>query len=140
MTYNPLLLSAREIAAQIRRKEVSPVEVARAHLDRIERLNPKLNAFVDYRPEAVLAQAREAEKAILRRDKDELGPLHGVPLSIKSAIDVAGHRCEAGTRLRAGQIPPGGSPLVSRFRPAGAVILGVSNTPQLPMAWETDNL
>ena len=67
MTSSPLLLSAREIAAQIRRKEVSPVEVARAHLDRIERLNPKLNAFVDYKPEAVLAQAREAEKAILRR-------------------------------------------------------------------------
>ena len=60
------LLSAREIAVLIRRKEVSPVDVARAHLERIERLNPKLNAFVDYQPEAVLAQARDAEKAILR--------------------------------------------------------------------------
>src|SRR5271170_7054459 len=91
--------SAREIAAQIRRKEVSPVEVAQAHLDRIERLNPKLNAFVDCQPEGVLAQARDAEKAILRKNKngDELGPLHGVPLSVKSAIDVAGHRCEAGS-------------------------------------------
>src|ERR1035438_10633500 len=97
------LLSAREIAAQIRRKAVSPVEVARAHLDRIERLNPKLNAFVDYQPEVVLAQARAAEKALLRtNNKDGLGPLHGVPLSIKSSIDVAGHRCEAGSRLRAG--------------------------------------
>src|SRR5713226_6071792 len=140
MTSNPLLLSAREIAAQIRRKEVSPVEVARAHLDRIERLNPKLNAFVDCRPEAVLAQARDAEKAILRRDKDELGPLHGVPVSIKSAIDVAGHRCEAGTRLRAGYIAAEDAPLVARLRAAGAVILGVTNTPELLMAWETDNL
>src|ERR1035437_9107441 len=96
------LLSAREIAAQIRRKEFSPVDVARAHLDRIERLNPKLNAFVDYKPEVVLAQAREAEKAVL--GGDELGPLHGVPVSIKSSIDVAGHRSEAGTRLRAGAI------------------------------------
>jgi len=61
MTASPLLLSAREIAAQIRRKEVSPVEVARVHLSRIERLNPKLNAFVDYQPEAVLAQAQNAE-------------------------------------------------------------------------------
>ena len=61
MTSGPRLSSACEIAAQIRRKEVSPVEVARAHLDRIERLNSKLNAFVDYQPEAVLAQAREAE-------------------------------------------------------------------------------
>jgi Asp-tRNA(Asn)/Glu-tRNA(Gln) amidotransferase A subunit family amidase len=142
MTSNHHLLSAREIAGQIRRKEVSPVEVARAHLDRIGRLNPKLNAFVDCQPEAVLTQAREAEKAILRRDrdKDELGPLHGVPLSIKSAIDVAGHRCEAGTRLRAGHIAAEDAPLVARLRAAGAVILGVTNTPELLMAWETDNL
>jgi Asp-tRNA(Asn)/Glu-tRNA(Gln) amidotransferase A subunit family amidase len=138
MTSNAHLLSAREIASQIRLKVVSPVEVARAHLDRIERLNPRLNAFVDYRPEAVLAQAREAEKAILRGD--ELGPLHGVPLSIKSAIDVAGHRCEAGTRLRAGHIAAENAPLVARLRAAGAVILGVTNTPELLMAWETDNL
>src|SRR6266481_5771409 len=138
MTSDPLLLSAREIAAQIRRKVISPVEVARAHLERIERVNPKVNAFVDCQPEAVLAQARAAEKAILRGD--ELGPLHGVPLSIKSAIDVAGHRCEAGTRLRAGHIAAQDAPLVARLRAAGAVILGVTNTPELLMAWETDNL
>jgi len=135
---SPLILSAREIAAQIRRKEVSPVEVARTHLDRIERLNPKLNAFVDCKPEAVLAQARDAENAILRGD--ELGPLHGVPVSIKSSIDVAGHRCEAGTRLRAGYIAAEDAPLVARLRAAGAVILGVTNAPELLMAWETDNL
>src|SRR5450631_1849813 len=131
-------LSASEIAVQIRRKEISPVEVAQTHLDRIERLNPKLNAFVDYKPEAVLAQAREAEKAILRGD--DLGPLHGVPVSIKSSIDVAGHLCEAGTRLRAGHIAAKDAPLVARLRAAGAVILGVTNTPELLMAWETDNL
>jgi amidase len=132
------LPSAREIAAQIRRKEISPVEVARTHLDRIERLNPKLNAFVDCRPEVVLAQAREAEKAILRGD--ELGPLHGVPLSIKSSIDVTGHRCETGTRLRAGRVATEDAPLVARLRHAGAMILGVTNVPELLMAWETDNL
>jgi Asp-tRNA(Asn)/Glu-tRNA(Gln) amidotransferase A subunit family amidase len=137
MTSNSLL-SGREIAAQIRRKEVSPVEVARAHLDRVERLNPKLNAFVDCKPEVVLSQAREAEKAVLRGG--ELGPLHGVPVSIKSSIDVAGHRCEAGTRLRAGYIAAEDAPLVARLRAAGAVILGVTNTPELLMAWETDNL
>jgi len=138
MTSKHHLLSAREIAAQIRRKAVSPVEVARAHLDRIERLNPKLNAFVDCQPEAVLAQARDAEKAILRGD--ELGPLHGAPVSIKSSIDVAGHLCEAGTRLRAGHIAAEDAPLVARLRAAGAVILGVTNAPELLMAWETDNL
>jgi len=130
--------SAQEIASQIRTKAVSPVEVARVHLDRIERLNPSLNAFVDCRPEVVLAQARVAEKSVM--SGEPLGPLHGVPLSIKSSIDVVGHRCEAGTRLRAGYIAATDAPLVSRLRTAGAVILGVTNTPELLMAWETDNL
>src|ERR1700694_1851464 len=128
-----LLLSAHEIAALIRRKTISPVEVARAYLERIKRLTPKLKPFVDYHPESVLAQAAEAEKAVLRGE--ELGPLHGVPLSIKSAIDVAGHRCEAGTRLRAGHIAAEDAPLVARLRAAGAVILGVTNTPEMLMAW-----
>ena len=97
-----VLPSAGELAAEIRAKSVSPVEVARVHLDRIERLNPTLNAFVDWRPENVLAQAQRAEQAVLRGDT--LGRLHGVPVSIKSSIDVAGHRCEAGTRLRAGYV------------------------------------
>ena len=140
MTSSSPLLSAQEIAAQIRRKEISPVEVARAHLDRITRLNPTLNAFVDCQPEAVLAHARAAEKAVLRKHEEELGLLHGVPISIKSSIDVAGHRCEAGTRLRAGHIAAADAPLVARLRAAGAVILGVTNAPELLMAWETDNL
>jgi Asp-tRNA(Asn)/Glu-tRNA(Gln) amidotransferase A subunit family amidase len=140
MTSTPHLLSAREIATQVRRKEVSPVDVARAHFDRIERLNPKINAFVDYKPEAVLAQARAAEKTLMHANQDDLGPLHGVPLSIKSSIDVAGHRCEAGSRLRAGYVAAEDAPLVARLRAAGAVILGVTNTPELLMAWETDNL
>jgi Asp-tRNA(Asn)/Glu-tRNA(Gln) amidotransferase A subunit family amidase len=123
---------------QIRKKDLSPVETARIHLDRIERLNPKLNAFVDWKPELVLAQARAAELAIVRGEK--LGPLHGVPLSIKSSIDVRGHRSEAGTRLRAGYVAASDAPLVARLRAAGAVILGVTNTPELLMAWETDNL
>jgi Asp-tRNA(Asn)/Glu-tRNA(Gln) amidotransferase A subunit family amidase len=132
------LPTASELAAQIRAKAVSPVEVARLHLDRIERLNPKLNAFVDWQPEAVLAQARAAEKAVLRGE--DLGPLHGVPISIKSSIDVAGHRCEAGSRLRAGYIAREDAPLVARLRAAGAVILGVTNAPEMLMAWETANL
>jgi Asp-tRNA(Asn)/Glu-tRNA(Gln) amidotransferase A subunit family amidase len=133
-----VLPAAHEIADQIRRKLVSPVEVARIHVERIERLNPKLNAFVDYRAELIFEQASEAEKAVQRGDA--LGALHGVPVSIKSAIDVAGHRCEAGTRLRAGNVAPQDAPLVTRLRAAGAIILGVTNVPELLMAWETDNL
>jgi Asp-tRNA(Asn)/Glu-tRNA(Gln) amidotransferase A subunit family amidase len=132
------IISATEIAARIRRKEISPVEVAKIHLERIARLNPKLNAFVDVQPDDVLRQARDAEKAITRGD--EVGRLHGVPLSIKSSIEVAGHRCESGSRLREGDVANKDAPLVSRLRAAGAVILGVTNTPELLMAWETDNL
>ena len=130
--------SATRLAREIRTKAISPVEVARVHLDRIERLNPKLNAFVDWQPEVVLAQARSAEKVIMRGE--DVGPLHGVPLSIKSSIDVVGHRCETGSRLRAGNIASQDAPLVSRLRAAGAVILGVTNAPEMLMAWETDNL
>src|SRR6202140_5090420 len=133
-----VLPSASSIACEIRSRSISPVDVARIHLERIERLNPKLNAFVDWQPERVLAQARDCEQAVMRGG--ELGALHGVPLSIKSSIDVAGHRCEAGTRLRAGYIAAQDAPLVARLRAAGAVILGVTNTPELLMAWETDNL
>ncbi len=134
------LPSACEIARRIRAKHVSPVEVAREHLERISRHNPSLNAFVDWQPELVLAQARAAEDAAMRGDAGALGPLHGVPLSIKSSIDVAGHRCEAGSRLRAGYVAESDAPLVARLRAAGAVILGVTNTPEYLMAWETDNL
>jgi Asp-tRNA(Asn)/Glu-tRNA(Gln) amidotransferase A subunit family amidase len=104
----------------------------------MEHLNPKLNAFVDWQPERVLAAARDAEGAVMQGVA--LGPLHGVPLSIKSSLDVAGHHCEAGTRLRAGYIAAEDAPLVQKLRAAGAVILGVTNTPELLMAWETDNL
>jgi Asp-tRNA(Asn)/Glu-tRNA(Gln) amidotransferase A subunit family amidase len=68
------------------------------------------------------------------------GPLHGVPISIKSSLEVAGLQCESGTRLRAGLIATQDAPLVARLRSAGAIVLGVTNTPELLMAWETDNL
>ena len=105
---------------------------------KIERLNPKLNAFVQVDHERVRRQAREAEAAV--RSSQVLGPLHGVPISIKSSIEVAGLKCEAGTRLRSGFVATQDAPLVERLRQAGAIILGLTNTPELLMAWETDNL
>jgi Asp-tRNA(Asn)/Glu-tRNA(Gln) amidotransferase A subunit family amidase len=131
-------LPAVEMAWQIRRKKISPVELAEAHLDKIERLNPKLNAFVQVDPERVRREARAAEQAILKGA--QLGPLHGVPISIKSSIEVAGCRWEAGTRVRGGVTATQDAPLVSRLRQAGAIVLGVTNTPEFLMAWETDNL
>ena len=131
-------LPAVVMAQQIREKKFSPVELADAHLAKIERLNPKLNAFVHVDAERVRREARAAEAAVMKGQA--LGPLHGVPISIKSSMDVAGLRCEAGTRLRAGHIATQDAPLVARLRNAGAIVLGVTNTPELLMAWETDNL
>jgi Asp-tRNA(Asn)/Glu-tRNA(Gln) amidotransferase A subunit family amidase len=126
------------MAELIRNRRLSPVELVQAHLDRIERLNPGINAYVQVDGEGALAAAHRAEKAVA--ENKMLGPLHGVPVSIKSAIEVAGMRCEAGTRLRAGHVATRDAPLVSRLRNAGAIILGMTNTPELLMAWETDNL
>jgi amidase len=131
-------LSAVEMARQIRDKKISPVELAEAHLAKIERLNPKLNAYVHVDREHVLSEVRDSEAAVM--NGKSLGPLHGVPISIKGSIQVAGMKCEAGTRLRAGFVAAKDAPLVERLRAAGAVVLGVTNSPEMLMAWETDNL
>jgi Asp-tRNA(Asn)/Glu-tRNA(Gln) amidotransferase A subunit family amidase len=131
-------LSAVVMAEQIREKKLSPVELVEAHLAKIEKLNPTLNAFVHIDAERARQQARAAETAV--SSGKPLGPLHGVPISIKSSIEVAGLRCESGTRLRAGFIATQDAPLVARLRNAGAIVLGVTNAPELLMAWETDNL
>jgi Asp-tRNA(Asn)/Glu-tRNA(Gln) amidotransferase A subunit family amidase len=131
-------LSAVAMAEQIRAGKLSPVDLAEAHLSQIKRLNPKLNAFVQIEEEAVRRQALRAEKAV--GVGSQLGVLHGVPVSIKSSIAVAGMRQEAGCGLRAGVVAEEDAPLVSRLRNAGAIVLGTTNTPELLMAWETDNL
>jgi amidase len=134
LTFHP----ATVMAQQVREKKISPVELAEAHLAKIERLNPKLNAFVDMDPERVRHEARAAEAAVMTGQT--LGPLHGVPISVKSSLDVVGMKTESGTRLRAGHVAKEDAPLVARLRNAGAIVLGVTNTSELLMAWETDNL
>jgi Asp-tRNA(Asn)/Glu-tRNA(Gln) amidotransferase A subunit family amidase len=131
-------LTAASMAERIRRKEISPLELVDAHLAQIDKLNPKLNAFVQVDAERARQAARDAQVAITQ--KKTLGPLHGIPVSIKSSISVAGLRCEAGSRIREGYTAPEDAPLVSRLKNAGAIILGVTNAPELLMAWETDNL
>ena len=114
----------------LREKRISAVELAEEHLRRIERLNPLLNAFVDFETERVLQQARQPMK----------GRFAGLPLSIKSSIEVAGHRCEIGSTLRRGFLASGDAEVVRRLRQEGAVILGTTNCPEFLMAYETDNL
>src|SRR5712664_118323 len=127
-----------EIRQEIRSKNVSPVEIVELHLKRIEALQPKLNAFVHLDPEGAREQSRAAESLVLRGA--QLGPLHGVPLSIKSCIDVAGWPCPVGSLLRKDYLPKQDAPLVVRLKAAGAILLGNTNTPEFLMAYETDNL
>ncbi len=126
------------MAQRVRAKQVSPVELVSAHLRRIEQLQPRLNAFVMVDGDRVLRHAAEAEAALMR--EAETPPLLGVPISIKSSIDVAGLRCEAGSRLRAGYAAFCDAPLVARLKRAGAIVVGNTNTPELLMAYETNNV
>lgn len=130
-----------DLAQAVRARKISPVELTELHLARIGQVNQKLNAFVTVDSERARAEARIAEAALgLRSGPDSLGPLHGVPLSIKSSIDVAGLPSECGSRLRKGNTPAADAPLVARLRAAGAIILGNTNVPEFLMAYETDNL
>jgi Asp-tRNA(Asn)/Glu-tRNA(Gln) amidotransferase A subunit family amidase len=138
LTTNLTSLSAVEMAQFVRAKQVSPVELISAHLRRIEQLQPRLNAFVTVDADRALRRAVEAEAALMH--EAELPPLFGVPVSIKSSIDVAGLRCEAGSRLRAGYVALSDAPLVARLKRAGAIVVGNTNTPELLMAYETDNV
>jgi Asp-tRNA(Asn)/Glu-tRNA(Gln) amidotransferase A subunit family amidase len=130
--------SALSMAEQIRQKKISPVELVDAHLARIANLNPRLNAFVQVDEVRARRDAQRLESDAMRGEFK--GPLHGIPISVKSSLDVAGLHCESGTRLRAGNVAARDAVLVSRLKDAGAIVLGVTNTPELLMAWETDNL
>src|SRR3954453_10396406 len=131
------LLSATEMARLIARGDLSPVELVDAHLERIDALNPVLNAFVFVDVEGARRQARVAEAAVLRGDT--LGPLHGIPISIKSSVSVAGMPWETGSPFRRGVRGERDATLVRRARDAGAFVLGVTNVAEQLMAWETDN-
>ena len=125
------------MAGMIRRKQVSPVELVQAHLDRAVALAPRLNAFAALDPERALAQTRQAEAAVT--SGAALAPLHGVPLTIKSCVDLAGVPCACGSALRRDYIPRHDAPLVARLKAAGAMILGNTNVPEFLMAYETNN-
>jgi Asp-tRNA(Asn)/Glu-tRNA(Gln) amidotransferase A subunit family amidase len=119
----------------LRAGKISAMELAEAHILQIERLNPVLTALVDFDAERVRAQARKLDAA-----PEPRGPLHGLPVTIKSSIATAGYRCEIGSLLHEGEIPAEDAEIVSRLRAAGALILGTTNCPEFLMAYETDNL
>src|SRR5271163_2331594 len=114
-----------ELGPRLRRKEVSPVEITRACLDRIEKLNPALNAFITVSAESSLAEARAAESEISRGEWR--GPLHGIPVAIKDLIDTADTRTTAASAVYKDRVPAEDAAVVQRLRQAGAVILGKNN-------------
>lgn len=128
--------SVAELASHIRLRQTSAVEVVEAHLKRLEQANPALNAIVTLTPN-LLDCARAADNRL--SDGNPVGPLHGVPLTIKDTIDTQGLRTTYGSRLRAGHVPAHDAGVVARLRAAGAIILGKTNTPEMAIPYETDN-
>jgi aspartyl-tRNA(Asn)/glutamyl-tRNA(Gln) amidotransferase subunit A len=129
---------ATELAALIRTEQLSAREVVQAHLDRIKIINPKVNAIVTLLAEDALKVADQADKAV--KNGETLGPLHGVPFTIKDAIDTAGVLTQRGSKIFAGNIPEKDAPVVERFKAAGAIPLAKTNIPEFSAWWETDNL
>ncbi len=130
-----VLASAEKQLELLRAKQISVVELVEAHIRQIERLNPELNVFADFDAERVRAQAHRLDAV-----KEPRGPLHGLPVTIKSSIATAGYRCEIGSLLHEGEIPAEDAVVVGRLRAAGALILGTTNCPEFLMAYETANL
>ena len=133
----PFYFSISETQEKLRKRELSPVELVTAHLERVQTLQPKLNAFVHCDAESALARARQAEAAFAHGE--ELRALAGITLTVKSSLDVAGWPCPAGSLLRKDYVPTTDAVAVARLEAAGAILLGNTNTPEFLMAYETDN-
>jgi amidase len=130
-------LSASELAARIRNRDISAREAAVSALQRLEAVNPALNAIVAYRPEAVIEQADAVDRALSRGD--DPGPLAGVPVTVKINIDQRGFATTNGVRKQAELVAQINSPLVDNLEKAGAVLLGRSNSPTFALRWFTSN-
>ena len=133
-----LFSSATSIAWSIQAKDVSAVEAVEAHLQRIDEVNPKLNAVVKLAGDRAMAEAREADAALARGES--LGAFHGVPITIKDSHDTEGIVSTGGTLGRKDFVPDADATAVARMRAAGAIVLGKTNTPEFTLSFETDNL
>ena len=127
-------MSAAALAASIRARERSVLEVVEAHLRRIEEVNPRVNAIVQVDGERALARARELDER-----REPAGPLHGVPFTVKDNLEAAGIEMTIGAPERAGVVPDRDATVVARMRAAGAILLGKTNCPAYGGGIETDN-
>jgi aspartyl-tRNA(Asn)/glutamyl-tRNA(Gln) amidotransferase subunit A len=128
---------ATDLAADIRSRRLSPVELTQAILARIEALNPRLNCFCTPTPESALAQARAAEDAVMRGQP--LGPIAGIPYSIKDLQPTQGVRTMRGSRIFEDNVPEDTTPLEQRLQAAGGVFLGKTTTPEFGWKGVTDS-
>jgi len=118
-------LGAAKLASLVRERRVSPVELVRVYLKRIERLDARLRAYITVLPETALETARKAETAVMRGDA--LGPLHGVPYAVKDQFDTAGVLTTLGSRILRHHVPVENATAISRLNEAGGLLLGKLN-------------
>ena len=137
MSDDIIFSDATGLAELIRTKAVSPIEVVQQHLDRIDAVNPSINAIVTVAENAIAA-AKVAEAAILAGD--EVGPLHGVPFTVKDSIDTAGVLTQRGSPIFKGRLPDADATSVARMKRAGGILLGKTNLPEFSYWIESDNL
>ncbi len=137
MSNDIIFSDATGLAELIRTKAVSPVEVVQQHLDRIEAVNPSINAIVTV-ADGAIAAAKAAEAAILAGD--DVGPLHGVPFTVKDSIDTAGVLTQRGSPIFKGRLPEADATSVTRMKKAGGILLGKTNLPEFSYWIESDNL
>ncbi|PJM87360.1 amidase family protein [Achromobacter ruhlandii] len=130
-------LSAVELAARIRRRDVSAVEATQSALARLQAVNPLINAVVDHRPDDALAQAAGVDRALARGE--DPGALAGVPVTVKVNVDQAGYATTNGVTLQKDVVASVNNPVVDNLRRAGAVIIGRTNTPAFSLRWFTGN-
>ena len=129
--------SAVELRELVRAKEASPVELTSLYLQRIGDLDPKLNSYLTVSADQAMSAAKEAEQAVVRGD--DLGPLHGLPVSVKDLELTKGIRTTSGSLAYKDRIPKEDSIVVERVKKAGGVILGKTNTPEFGLLGHTEN-
>jgi len=128
MTPEPWRLPAHALARLIATKEISPLELTRTILERIDRLQPTLNAFITVCHDSALAAARKAEQAVM--DGERLGPLHGVPYAVKDLVNTAGVRTTFGSLVYEHNVPAEDAVAAARMRAAGGILVGKTTTPE----------
>src|SRR5215510_2496828 len=136
MTNKIIHMDATRMAELIVNREVSPVEIVKTHLDRIAEVNPGVNAIVTM-ADGALDAARKAEAAV--KPGARLGPLHGVPFTVKDGIDTAGVPTQRGSPIFKGRVPETDATVVARLKAAGAILIAKTNPPEFSYSIETDN-